>query len=182
MSRTVRIGLLLLVGGLLGSEALLAQRTMGVRSSPAAFSYSPYFGGYGPFGGGGGYGFPHFGYPSYGAPYAYLPNYWWVSPYPIADPRQDGYNPSAGYEWDSVGTLILTTSPAKSRVTLDGVFVGTSDKLGPFQLPAGEHTLHLAADGYEPSDTIVKVEQPGPLMVDVELKPLSVRAKPAPQP
>jgi hypothetical protein len=146
------------------------------------FSYLPYFGGYGGFGGFGGYGFPYSGYPLYGAPYSYLPNYWWVSPYPIADPRQEGYNPSAGYEWDSVGTMILTTSPPQTRVTLDGVFVGTSDKLGPFQLPAGEHTLHLAANGYESSDTIVKIERSGPVIVDIMLKHLRPGTEPVPQP
>jgi hypothetical protein len=181
MSRTIRIGLLLLVGGVLSSGALLAQRDMGGQSSPASFSFKSYFGGHEPFGGFGGHSLPYSWYPSSGGPYGYLPNYRWASHYPTSDPRQDGYNSSASYEWDSVGTLMLTTSPAKSRVTLDGVLVGTSDKLGPIQLPAGEHTLHLAADGYEPSDTIVKVDKPGPLVLNVELKPLSVRDQPAPQ-
>jgi hypothetical protein len=102
-----------------------------------------------------------------------------VSPYSIEDPRQDGYNPNAGYEWDSVGTLLLTTFPANARVTLDGTCVGTADKLGPFQLPAGEHTLRVEAAGYEPSDTVVRFDKPGVQELDIELKPLTAAAKAA---
>ena len=177
MGRVLRNGLLLLAGIVLGAEALMAQRVMGVPHAPG-FVYSPalpFFGGYGGYGG--------FGGPFYGASYAYQPpNYWWVSPYSTEDPRQAGYNPSAGYEWDSVGTLILTTYPARTRVTLDGIFVGTSDRLGPFQLPAGEHTLHFTAEGFEPSENIVHVEQPGPLFLDVQLQRPGAKAKPGPRP
>lgn len=181
MRRVPRIGLLLLTGIVFGAEALMAQRGFGVSPAPrAAFAAtSRSFGGYGGYYGGyGGLGFPYFA-----APIAYQPpNYWWVSPYASEDPRQGGYNPSAGYEWDSIGALILTTYPAKARVTLDGIFVGTSDRLGPFQLPAGEHTLRLTAEGFEPSENIVKVEQPGPLFLDVQLQRSSVVPKPGPHP
>jgi len=172
MRRVRRNGLLLLAAMVLGAQALLAQRAMGVPRASRAV-YSPAF-----FGGYGGIGLPYF------APiYSYQPpNYWWVSPYPSADPRQDAYNPSAGYEWDSVGTLILTTFPANARVTLDGTFVGTSDKLGPFQLPTGDHTVHVIAEGFEPIDNIVKVDQPGPLFLDVHLQRVGSRGIPKPAP
>ena len=120
------------------------------------------------YGGGGWYG-GYGSYFSYGSPLTYLPNYWWVSPYPSENPCQAGCNPNAGYEWDSVGTLILDTNPPKARVTLDGIFAGTTDKLGPFQLPVGEHTLHLEAPGFETSDIIVKFDQPGVQNLNVEL-------------
>ena len=109
------------------------------------------------------------------------PEYWWVSPYPSENPCQAGCNPNAGYEWDSVGTLILDTNPPKARVTLDGIYAGTTDKLGPFQLPVGEHTLHIEAAGFEPSDIIVKFDQPGVQNLNVELKRLTASAKPAPR-
>ena len=175
MRRALRNGLLLLAGIIFGAQASMAQRAFGFAGAPRAV-YSPsFFGGYGGYGG--------FGLPFFAGPVGYQPpNYWWVSPYASEDPRQEGYNPYAGYEWDSVGALILTTSPAKARVTLDGVFVGTSDRLGPFQLPAGEHTLRVAAEGFEPSENIVKVTQPGPLFLDVQLQRSSVVPKPAPHP
>jgi hypothetical protein len=175
MRRVVRLWLLLLAATMLSSPALFAQRFAGVRPAIGVNGYSfPHFEAYG------GYGTPSFVYPTFAPASGYAPNYWWVSPYPLADPRQDGYNPSAGYEWDSVGVLILSSSPANAGVTLNGVFVGTSDKLGPFQLPTGEHTLRLAAEGYEPSETIVRVDRPGLEELNVRLRPLSVKVQPAP--
>jgi hypothetical protein len=105
--------------------------------------------------------------------YPYLPNYWWVSPYPTADPRQAGYNPASGYARDSVTTLILTTEPAKSRIILDGIFIGTSDYLGPTQLPLGEHVLRIEAPGFEPSETVLNIEQPVLQQLTVRLKRVS---------
>ena len=130
------------------------------------------------YGGGGLYG----GYASSSSPLDVPPRYWWVSPYPSENPCQAGCNPNAGYEWDSVGTLILDTNPPKARVTLDGIYAGTTDKLGPFQLPVGEHTLHIEAPGFESSDIIVKFDQPGVQSLNVELKRLTASAKPAPRP
>ncbi len=126
----------------------------------------------------GGYGL----YPATGSPLEVPPNYWWVGPYPSENPCQAGCNPNAGYEWDSVGTLILGTNPPKARVTLDGIYAGTADKLGPFQLPVGEHTLHIEAPGFEPSDIVVKFDQPGVQSLNVELKRLMASAKPAQRP
>jgi len=173
MRRVLRSGFLLLAVLVLGAHTVMAQRSRGgfragggVAAASPVYSFS------------GGYGFPFFSAPSYGYQ---PPNYWWVSAYPIEDPRQAGYNPSAGYEWDSVGALILTTSPANARVTLNGTFVGTADHLGPFQLPAGQHTFRLAAEGFEPSEHIVNVERPGPLFLDVHLQRSRVAAKPGPK-
>ena len=135
------------------------------------------------YGGGGGYGWGGFGgygyYPS-SSPLDVPPKYWWVSPYPSEDPCQAGCNPNSGYEWDSVGALILETNPPKARVTLDGIYAGTTDKLGPFQLPVGEHTLHVEAPGFQSSDIIVRFDQPGVQSLNVELKRLAASAKPAP--
>jgi hypothetical protein len=134
---------------------------------------------------GGWYGYPAFGasglFASQSSPLDVPPNYWWASPYPSENPCQAGCNPKAGYEWDSVGTLILDTNPPKARVTLDGVYAGTTDKLGPFQLPVGEHTLHIEAAGFESSDIIVKFDQPGVQSMNVVLKRLTANAKPAPR-
>ena len=137
---------------------------------------------YGGFGGYGGYGFG--GYPSfatYNSPLAVPPNYWWVGPYPSENPCQAGCNPNSGYEWDSIGALILDTNPPQALVSLDGTYAGTTDKLGPFQLPVGEHTLHIEAPGFEPSDVIVKFDKPGVQSLKVELKRLTAFAKPAPR-
>jgi hypothetical protein len=145
MNRLLRV-MLLLAAISLAAQGLFAQRHLiEVPPSPVVIGYQSPFGGLGGFGGYGGYGFPRFDYPGYIPPYTYAPNYWWVGPNGDSDPRQSGYNPSAGYEWDSVLTLILTTLPARAGVTLDGIFVGTADKLGPFQITSGDHTLRVAA-------------------------------------
>jgi hypothetical protein len=182
MSHRSHTVLLLTLILLLTAAPTFAQRGSGHGSPRASSSYRS--GGYsGGFAGNGGYGFGGYSdYSALGAPQTYLPNYWWVSPYPLADPRQDGYNPSAGYEWDSVGTLILNTNPPQARVTLDGIYAGTTDKLGPFQLPVGEHTLHIEAPGYEPTDVVVKFDKPGVQTLDLGLKRLTASAKPAPRP
>jgi hypothetical protein len=127
------------------------------------------------YGGGGWYG--GYGY----MPSQPLPYYALVNPNANENPCPTGCNPNSGYEWDSVGTLIVAANPPQARITLDGTFAGTADKLGPFQLPVGEHTLHIAAPGFEPSDVIVKFDQPGTQSLNVELKHLTASAKPAPQ-
>jgi len=154
-----------------------AQRGRG-SFSRAGGAFASYSGGY--WGGYGGYA------PFYGGAYTapagpYLPNGWWTGYYGSGDPRGVAYNPDAGYTWDSVTTLLLETLPAKARVTLDGIFVGTSDLLGPFQLPAGQHTLRVEAAGYEPSETVLKVEQPVVQQLTVKLTEASRSGKPAPR-
>ena len=135
-----------------------------------------------PFYGGYGNEYSSFGGASYSPGYAYAPSHWWTGPNSGTDPRGVGYNPGAGYAWDSVTTLLLDTFPAQARVTLDGIFVGTADNLGPFQLPAGEHTLRVDAAGYEPSDTVLRVEKPVLQQLQVRLTPLGHSGKPAPRP
>ena len=170
-SRTIlRFTLILL----LACVPVFAQRRAGVARAYSTSSAAPIYGRGGSYGG---YGF----YPSYSSPLNVPPKYWWVSPYPSENPCQAGCNPNAGYEWDSVGALILDTNPPKARVTLDGIYAGTTDRLGPFQLPVGQHTLHIEAPGFEPSDVIVKFDQPGVQSLNVELKRLTATAKPAPQ-
>jgi hypothetical protein len=114
--------------------------------------------------------------------YNYAPNYWWTGPNSGTDPRQEGYNPSSGYPSETVSTLLLETFPAKARVILDGVFIGTADSLGPTQLPAGEHSLRVEAASYEPSETILKVEQPTLQQLEIRLNPIAHTTKPAPRP
>jgi hypothetical protein len=92
-----------------------------------------------------------------------------------------GDNPNAGYEWEGVGALILATNPPKARVTLDGIYAGIAENLGPFQLPVGEHTLHIEAPGFEPSDIIVKFDKPGVQNLTVDLKRLTASNKPTPR-
>ena len=170
---------------LLACVPVFAQRRGGgaVTHTYSSYHAAPIYGRGGSYGGWGGY--PGFGgsglYPSSSSPLDVPPKYWWVSPYPSENPCQAGCNPNAGYEWDSVGTLILDTTPPKARVTLDGIYAGTTDKLGPFQLPVGEHTLHIEASGFETSDIIVKFDQPGVQNLNVEMKRLTASAKPAPQ-
>jgi hypothetical protein len=181
MSRSISAVLLVSLTCALFSAPAMAQRGA---SHPAPHVYSSarsasFHGGYGAYGGYGFGGYPF--YPAYSSPLWVPPNYWWVSPYPSEDPRQAGYNPNAGYEWDSVGTLILETNPPQARVTLNGIYAGTTDKLGPFQLPVGQHTLHIEAPGFEPSDVIVKFDQPGVQTLNIELKRLTASAKPGPQ-
>jgi len=160
-----------------------AQRR-GISSSSHAYSSTgaaPIYRGGGYYGGGSGdLVFGNSGLSS-SSPLDVPPDGWWSSPYPSQNPCQAGCNPNAGYEWDSVGALILNTNPPEARVTLDGIYAGTTDKLGPFQLPVGEHTLHIEAPGFEPSDVIVKFDQPGTQTLNVELKRLVASAKPAPR-
>jgi hypothetical protein len=110
-----------------------------------------------------------------------MPNYWWVGPYPTADPRQSGYNPAIGYRWDEVTALILDTYPKNARITLDGVTIGRTSELGPIQLPFGEHSLRVEAVGYEPSETVLKVERPILQQLEVRLQQVSHAPKPGPQ-
>lgn len=146
-------------------------------SPPVNSFFVPSFGGYG------GYFTPFISFPAFGPSYNYAPKYWWTGYYSTDDPRQEGFNPSAGYAKETVTTLLLSTFPAQARVTLDGVFVGTADRLGPTQLPVGEHSLRLDAPTYEPYETILKVEQPSLQQLDVRLDPARAAhtEKPAPR-
>ena len=130
-------------------------------SSPITYSYfNPGFG-FSPF--------LNFNYSS--APRPFMPKYWWTGSYSIADPRQDGYNPQGGYRWEDVTTLVLGTYPTRAEVTLDGSPIGSSDGLGPIQLPFGEHTLRVESPGYEPSETVLKVQARSVQRLQVNLKP-----------
>jgi len=175
MSRSLRTILRFILLFLLACVPVFAQRRAGGARAYSTSSAAPIYGRGGAYGG---YGLS----PSYSSPLAVPPKYWWVSPYPSENPCQAGCNPNSGYEWDSVGALILDTNPPKARVTLDGIYAGTTDRLGPFQLPVGQHILHIEAAGFEPSDVIVKFDQPGVQNLNVELKRLTASAKPAPQP
>jgi hypothetical protein len=180
MSHILRSTILLLAGMALSCASLFGQRITAGAPARTLVSYrAPYFGGYGLGYGFGGYSYPLPGNAFFG-PAVHEPNYWWVSHHPIADPRQEGYNPSAGYEWDSIVALILETTPEKADVTLNGTYLGTADKLGPFQLPLGQHTLRIEAPGYQSADVVLDYDRPGTQTLDVRLKPLTASAKPAP--
>lgn len=125
----------------------------------------------------GGFYSPAFSLPMIPPSTSYLGSYWWAGPNASDDPRQAGYNPSAGYPWDSVTTLLLTAKPSHAHVTLDGSDVGSARDLGPIQLPMGEHTLRVEAPGYEPSETLLKVEQPIVQELDVRLTPVKVATR-----
>jgi len=185
-SRRILITSALMAAVLAGATICAAQRGRGsvggaVGGSSSGGVFVSYGGGnWGGYGGYGGYA-PYYG-GGYSAPAGpYLPNGWWTGYYGSGDPRSAAYNPDAGYAWESVTTLLLETLPAKARVTLDGIFVGTSDLLGPFQLPAGQHTLRVEALGYEPSETVLKVEQPVVQQLTVKLTASLHGGKPAPR-
>lgn len=196
MRRLILLPCLIVAQVLFGATLLMGQQfrlggAPGMRfnyPSPTSFSrfgYYPsyassfFYPGYGLMAG---YYSPIVNLPSLPPPYPYMPNHWWVSPYPLEDPRQEGYNPSSGYPAGTVTTLLLETTPAKARIVLDGVFVGRSDFLGPIQLPVGEHTLRVEAAGFEPSETVLKVEQPVLQQLEVRLTPARVGTKPGPRP
>jgi PEGA domain len=111
------------------------------------------------------------------APRPYMPNGWWASPYPSEDPRQAGYNPRAGYRWEDVTTLILGTSPQKAEITLDGSPIGSATDLGPIQLPLGDHTLRVEAEGYEPSETVLSVKAASVRRLQITLKAAATASK-----
>ncbi len=138
--------------------------------------YFPSYGGFGGFGFYGGYSSPFIDFSSMHSTNPYLPKHWWVERYPSADPRQSGYNPNSGYAREEVTTLLLETYPAKARVILDGLFVGTSNNLGPMQLPLGMHTLRIEAAGFEPSQTVLNIEEPAMQQLEVRLKPVVTAA------
>jgi hypothetical protein len=171
---SLALGVILAIGAQAQARdgsGLIGGRTTPAQSWPTYIQ--PYFfggGGFGPFGLSGGYYTPFVNVPTYGSTYPYLPKYWWVERYPSADPRQAGYNPNAGYPKEEVTTLLLVTYPVKSRVILDGLYVGTSDNLGPIQLPAGVHILRVEALGFEPSETVLQIEQPTLQQLEVRLK------------
>jgi PEGA domain len=175
-------GCLILIGCLVSAPAIAAQLHFGSGRAPRTYFRGQY--GYSfPSYGYGGYGYtPGYGMPAVTPPYPYMPNYWWVGSYPTADPRQSGYNPNGGYAWNDVTTLMLTTYPVKSQVTLDGIMVGQADELGPIELPIGEHTLRVDAPGYEPSETVLKVETPTLQQLAVNLKQINFKSQPAPKP
>ena len=187
---TAILTLMLLASGMLlaqgrrgsGSQSSPISRAVRNGSGPATTfgyatpGYSDFYPNYSGYGGAYASSFESF---SFQAPYPYLPKYWWVGPYSIEDPRQDGYNPNAGYAWDSVGTLMLTTFPARARVKLDGTSIGAANYLGPIQLPAGEHTLRIEAAGYEPYETVLRVDSPVAQDLEVRLRPLAPAPKPA---
>ena len=144
-------------------------------ASYASYGYSAQgYGGYG-------YNGSSYNYSTPSSTYSYLPSGWWTGSNSSGDPRGVGYNPDAGYAWDTVTTLVLETFPAKARVTLDGIFVGTMDLLGPFQLPMGQHTLRIDAPGYEPSETVLKVEKPVVQQLTVRLSAVKHVAKAGPK-
>lgn len=131
--------------------------------------------------GGYGYGFGY--YPTFVTPpsappaTSYLPKYWWTGYYGTDDPRQDGYNPNAGYQWEDVTTLILGTSPRKAEVTLDGSPIGSACDLGPIQLPPGDHTLRIEAAGFEPSEAVLKAGEASVRRLQINLKAVVTAAK-----
>jgi hypothetical protein len=160
-----------------GQHSAGVSRSFGSSQAGGGYGYSQsYSGGYG-----GAYS-PYYGTSSYSPGISYAPPYWWAGPYAAnTDATGPGYNPNAGYAWDSVSVLLLETTPAKARITLDGIFVGTMDCLGPFQLPMGEHTLRVDAAGYEPSVTVLHVEKPVLQQLEVKLTETSHNGKPGPK-
>jgi hypothetical protein len=150
--------------------------------SPVSYVQPYFFPSFNNFGWFGGFYSPFVNVPSIPPARPDLPKYWWVEPYPSADPRQAGYNPNSGYPKEEVTTLLLMTHPVKTRIILDGIYVGTADYLGPIQLPIGEHTLRVEAVGYEPSETVITVEQPVLQQLEINLKPQPPRPKPEARP
>ncbi len=186
MTKGFKSVLVVLVFTTLGSTSLFGQRGHGrggfnqmllPATYNGSYGYSPWSNSYNTFSYGS-YYTPFYSLPS---PYPYMPNYWWASPYPIADPRQEAYNPSGGYPAGTVAVILLSTSPAKARITLDGIFVGNADALGPIQMPVGEHSLRVEAAGFEPAETVLKIEQPVLQQMDVRLNAVQSKPKPGPR-
>jgi hypothetical protein len=186
MKRSIGLFLgMLVLAGSFGALTTLAQKGGFASAAPAPSGgsaryvtpyYFPSFGGFGAYGFYGGYYSPFIDVTPMNSTEPYLPKHWWVERYPSADPRQAGYNPNSGYAREEVTTLILSTAPAKARVVLDGLFVGTSDTLGPMQLPVGMHTLRIEAVGFEASQTVLNIEEPALQQIEVKLKPLTTAA------
>lgn len=175
-----------LIAGVLAAGAVVSFAAGPVRSVgtiPRAVSrQGGWYGGQGNF-------YPSYGYGFYTpflippstpvAPRPYVPNGWWASPYPSEDPRQDGYNPQAGYRWEDVTTLILGTFPQKAQITLDGSAIGNAADLGPIQLPPGDHTLRVEAAGYETSETVLKVDSASVRRLQINLHAVVAAAAPS---
>ncbi len=128
-----------------------------------------------------GYGYysPFIYQPSSPPAVPYLPNSWWTGGYGADNVQQVGYNPSAGYRWEDVTTLILATTPQKAEITLDGNPIGSACDLGPIQLPPGDHTLRVEAAGFEPSETVLKANQASVRRLQINLSAAASSAKPS---
>lgn len=170
-----------LVAGSILSLASGPARSVGVVQHQGAQQGGWYGGGWGNF-------YPSYGYGFYTpflippstpiAPRPYVPDGWWAGPYGSSDPRQDGYNPRAGYRWEDVTTLILGTYPQKAQVTLDGNLIGSAADLGPIQLPPGDHTLRVEAAGYETSETVLKADSSSVRRLRINLREIVAAAAP----
>ncbi|MEZ4401972.1 MAG: PEGA domain-containing protein [Kofleriaceae bacterium] len=57
-----------------------------------------------------------------------------------------------------VGVLTLVIEPEATQVTLNGDVIGTSPLPDPLFLPAGDYTLGMTADGFQPLEETVTVE------------------------
>lgn len=80
-----------------------------------------------------------------------------------------------------IGSLQITLagpSLAQATVTIDGADVSEAARSGPVDVDPGEHTVRAAADGYQPAETQVTVEE-GAQAVPVALT-LAVLPEPEP--
>jgi hypothetical protein len=76
--------------------------------------------------------------------------------------------------------LLVTSTPAGARVTVDGSAVGVTP-LAPLAVSAGEHTVRIEAAGYQVDEERVTVPAGGTYSLDRALRPLAAPAAAPPR-
>ncbi len=81
-----------------------------------------------------------------------------------------------------VGLLTLAVTPEGATVSLGAERIATAPMAEPVILMPGMYTLSFSADGFEPKDVEIKVEEGSESERTVELAPIEVIVRPPPRP
>lgn len=79
-----------------------------------------------------------------------------------------------------VGLLTLTVSPEGATISLGAERIATAPMAEPVILMPGTYTLSFSADGFQPKDVELKVEEGSESERTVELEPIEVIVRPPP--
>jgi len=77
-----------------------------------------------------------------------------------------------------VGVLAIVVNAEEAEVSLDGTVIGTAPLVEPLFLPAGEYTLSFTANGYQPLEQQVSIEDGSESERTFELTPIPIIVEP----